>query len=78
MVDRTDSSRRELTLINVNGQDRPGITAALTTVLARYKADVLDIGQAVIHDYLSWGLLVDGPPRQSLGFALSRPNVCCP
>ncbi|MDP7521680.1 MAG: phosphoserine phosphatase SerB [Arenicellales bacterium] len=67
MVDRTDSSRRELTLINVNGQDRPGITAALTTVLARYKADVLDIGQAVIHDYLSWGLLVEVPPGKASG-----------
>lgn len=67
MNNRTKTSQREITLINVSGQDRPGITAALTKVLARYKADVLDIGQAVIHDYLSWGMLVEVPPGRASG-----------
>jgi len=47
----------ELILINISGQDRPGVTAALTAILARYKAMILDIGQADIHHTLSLGIL---------------------
>ena len=49
----------ELLLINASGQDQPGITRAITNVLARYGARVLDIGQAVIHDTLALGILVE-------------------
>ena len=52
---------REIILINVTGKDKPGLTASLTGVLARYKVAILDIGQAVIHDYLSLGILVEIP-----------------
>ncbi len=55
----------EILLINVSGQDRPGITASLTEVMARYGLNVLDIGQAVIHDNLAWGMLVEVPPESS-------------
>ncbi len=48
----------KLYLINVSGQDRPGVTASLTKILATDQAQVLDIGQAVIHDSLSLGILV--------------------
>ncbi|MCP5142248.1 MAG: phosphoserine phosphatase SerB [Chromatiales bacterium] len=51
----------EVILIQVSGIDRPGITVALTEVLAQYGIDVLDIGQSVIHDTLSLGLLVEVP-----------------
>lgn len=51
----------EIVLINVSGRDRPGITVALCEALARHDVTVLDIGQAVIHDELSWGLLVEVP-----------------
>jgi len=51
----------EIILINVTGKDKPGLTASLTSILARYKVAVLDIGQAVIHDYLSLGILVEIP-----------------
>ncbi len=47
----------ELILINISGYDRPGVTAALTEILARYDAMVLDIGQADIHHTLSLGIL---------------------
>lgn len=47
----------ELILINITGQDRPGVTAALTAILARYNAMILDIGQADIHHSLSLGIL---------------------
>ncbi len=49
----------ELLLINASGQDQPGVTHAITNVLARYGARVLDIGQAVIHDTLALGILVE-------------------
>ena len=47
----------ELILINISGLDKPGVTSALTEILAKYEADVLDIGQADIHHTLSLGIL---------------------
>ncbi|MFJ4372911.1 phosphoserine phosphatase SerB [Pseudomonas japonica] len=52
---------REIVLINITGEDRPGLTAAITGVLARGGVNILDIGQAVIHDTLSFGILVEIP-----------------
>jgi phosphoserine phosphatase len=46
-------------LINASGADKPGITRAITQVLAQYQAVILDIGQAVIHDTLALGILVE-------------------
>ncbi|MGQ9659655.1 MAG: phosphoserine phosphatase SerB [Thermochromatium sp.] len=51
----------EIVLINVTGEDRPGITAALTAVLARYRVPILDIGQSTIHNVLALGLMVELP-----------------
>jgi len=53
----------EIILITVSGHDRPGLTAGLTGILARYDVTVLDIGQSVIHDSLSLGLLIESPPE---------------
>ncbi|MDX1802700.1 MAG: phosphoserine phosphatase SerB [Alcanivorax sp.] len=53
---------REIILIQVSGNDRPGLTAAFTRILARYRLNILDMGQAVIHDTLSLGILVESPP----------------
>lgn len=47
----------ELILINISGYDRPGVTSALTEILARFDAQILDIGQADIHHSLSLGIL---------------------
>tara|TARA_R110001599_G_scaffold94799_7_gene246237 strand:- start:819 stop:2030 length:1212 start_codon:yes stop_codon:yes gene_type:complete len=49
----------EIVLINITGPDRPGLTAAITGILARAEVNILDIGQAVIHDTLSFGILVE-------------------
>ena len=56
---------RELILINITGKDKPGLTCSLTNILAQYEVIILDIGQAVIHDYLSLGILVEIPSRHS-------------
>ncbi len=50
-------------MINLSGHDRPGITSAITEILAGYSVQVLDIGQAVIHDTLALGMLVYLPPK---------------
>ena len=47
----------EIILININGADRPGVTAALTEILAKNNAVILDIGQADIHNHLSLSIL---------------------
>ncbi len=55
----------KLFLLSVTGQDRPAITAAATQLLAEHGVNVLDIGQAVIHDTLNLGLLVEFPAESS-------------
>jgi len=52
---------REIVLINITGEDRPGLTAAIMGELSQSDVKILDIGQAVIHDTLSFGILVEIP-----------------
>jgi phosphoserine phosphatase len=52
---------KEIILMNITGKDKPGLTASLTNILSQYEVTILDIGQAVIHDYLSLGILVEIP-----------------
>ncbi|SEJ55010.1 phosphoserine phosphatase SerB [Pseudomonas sp. NFR16] len=66
---------REIVLINITGEDRPGLTAAITGVLAQGGVDVLDIGQAVIHDTLSFGILVEIPDTESGATVLDQVQV---
>ncbi len=49
----------EIYLLNISGQDKPGLTSSLTAVLAEYGAKILDIGQANIHDTLSLGMMFE-------------------
>lgn len=48
----------ELILINISGNDHPGVTATLTAILAKHNAEILDIGQINIHHILSLGFLI--------------------
>lgn len=45
--------------IDIAGRDHPGITHSLTGILAGGGARILDVGQAVIHDALALGILVE-------------------
>ncbi len=71
----------ELILVNISGYDRPGVTSALTEILANYDAAILDIGQSDIHHTLSLGLLfktysnVSGNIMKDLLFKASELNV---
>ena len=52
---------REILILNVSGEDKPGLTSSITQILGQHNANILDIGQAVIHDTLSLGILVEIP-----------------
>ena len=71
----------ELILINIAGEDRPGLTAELTEILGRHDAAILDIGQADIHHTLSLGILFkttsekSGTIMKELLFKASEMNV---
>ncbi len=52
---------KEILLINISGEDKPGVTASVTEILAGFEVNILDIGQAVIHDTLSLGVLLEVP-----------------
>ncbi|MCR5571946.1 MAG: phosphoserine phosphatase SerB [Bacteroidales bacterium] len=52
------NSRKEQILIKISGQDRTGLTASVMEILARYDAEILDMGQADIHATLSLGILI--------------------
>jgi phosphoserine phosphatase len=51
----------EIILISISGRDEPGLMAALMDILVDSEAKVLDMGQAVIHDELALGILVQVP-----------------
>ncbi len=53
----------DILLISISGEDQSGLTAGITSILARYSVNVLDIGQAVIHATLSMGVLVEVPDQ---------------
>jgi phosphoserine phosphatase len=57
-------SVKEILLINVTGEDRPGVTTAVTSALGQYDVAILDIGQAVIHDTLTLGILAEMPVQE--------------
>ena len=53
-----ETTKEEQILISITGQDRPGLTASVTEILADHNAKILDIGQADIHSTLSLGILI--------------------
>nr|WP_319495354.1 phosphoserine phosphatase SerB [uncultured Desulfobacter sp.] len=54
----------DIVLISITGKDQKGLTARISTILAQYRVSILDIGQAVIHEHISLGMLVDIPCSQ--------------
>lgn len=52
-----------IVLIQISGDDSPGLTASLMAVLAQFDVEILDIGQAVVHNTLSLAMLVRIGPR---------------
>lgn len=52
---------REIVLLKVSGEDKPGLLHALMAVLAEYKVRILDLSQAVIQDQLNLSALIEIP-----------------
>ncbi|MBP3256909.1 MAG: phosphoserine phosphatase SerB [Bacteroidales bacterium] len=50
--------KEEQILIRISGKDQVGLTSSIMGILARYDAQILDIGQADIHSTLSLGILI--------------------
>ena len=73
--------RQEQILVRITGQDRPGLTASIMGILAKYDAQILDIGQADIHSTLSLGILIrmdetnSGQVMKELLFKATELNV---
>ena len=67
-------THRNILLLTVYGDDKPGVTASITEILGKYNASILDIGQADIHHSLALGILfkmddtVQGPVLKDLLF----------
>ena len=59
----------EIIQVNIYGEDRPGLTTALTSILAAHDAFILDIGQANIHKSLTMGILFKTESEKS-GFIM--------
>ena len=55
----------EIVLVNASGENKPALMGMLTSTLTAYQVRILDVGQAVIHDELSLGMLIEIPDRRS-------------
>ncbi len=56
----------EIILISISGRDKPGLMAELMELIVEAGANVLDMGQAVIHDELALGILIQVPELGAL------------
>ena len=63
---------REIALITVTGQDQRGLTAKLTRIMSEHHLDILDMGQSVIHNNVSLGMLVQLPEGESGATAIKQ------
>jgi phosphoserine phosphatase len=59
------SGMKEILLLTISGEDRPGLTASLCSVLAESDVNILDMSQSVIHSTLSLGMVIELPPQEN-------------
>ena len=57
-MENMNNEAEELMLLRITGEDRPGLTAGIMAILAKYEVNIQDIGQADIHSTLSLGILI--------------------
>ncbi len=51
----------DIILLNISGQDRIGLSAELSSTFQALDIRILDIGQSVIHDHVSLGMMIQLP-----------------
>jgi phosphoserine phosphatase len=52
-------------LLNISGEDRIGLSADFYSVIEKIDVRILDIGQSVIHNHVSQGMLLQLPAEQN-------------
>ena len=67
---------KDILLINVSGEDKPGVTSTLTKLLSQFDVSVLDIGQAVIHDQLNLAILAAVPTMVEVAVVTAGLQSC--
>lgn len=55
----TQNTEKQIILLTVSGEDRPGLTTSLMGILGQYGADILDIGQADLHQSLNLAIVFE-------------------
>ena len=69
--------QREIILLSISGEDRPGVTTALTSILGQYGATVLDMGQSTLHHRLNLGIMFKIEGVEHSGDMLRELLFCC-
>ncbi len=57
----TTPEHADLIVLHIGGADRPGVAARLMRIIAEEKAELIDIGQSVLHGYLMLSAIVNMP-----------------
>lgn len=57
----TPSEHPDRIVLHIGGVDRPGVTARLMQIIAEENAELVDIGQSVLHGYLMLSAIVNIP-----------------
>ena len=52
------TSEDNVVLISITGQDQPSVVPSITTIMAGYTLEILDVTHSVIHHTLHWCMLV--------------------
>ncbi|BCE03317.1 phosphoserine phosphatase SerB [Marinicellulosiphila megalodicopiae] len=66
----------EVLMLKVTGDDQLGLTSSLTTILAQANITILDIGQSVIHDQVSLGMLLKFPESEDVSNTIKNVLFC--
>ena len=70
------SSSASLILFRFTGEDRPGLTASLSELLAKFGCSIIDVNQAVIHQSLLLGILVQIPSDEDCDRIIHEMQAC--
>ncbi|MCJ8312109.1 MAG: phosphoserine phosphatase SerB [Saccharospirillaceae bacterium] len=66
----------EVLMLKVTGDDQLGLTSALTTILAQADITILDMGQSVIHNQVSLGMLLKFPESADTSNTIKNVLFC--
>ena len=71
-----DATTASYILFRFSGEDRPGLTATISGVLAGFGCMIIDVSQAVIHQSLLLGLMVRTPEGLLVSHLMSEVQAC--